>query len=235
MERIVPDYLTNRFDLESLKLHYDRYRFAGKHLMPGRILDIACGTGYGAHLFATEFNQSVTEIVGVDISAESISYARRRYLLPKIKFIESDALLFSDEHKFNSIVTLETIEHLPDPAAFISRLYDLLLPDGVLIASAPVTLSTDINPYHLHDFSEKTFRALFDPDAFTVIDTLQQTQPVSFSDLIKRKKNKRAEGIRKNLLAYYLSHPRILFARGRSILTDGFSNKYRVLALQKNF
>ena len=234
LERIVPDDLRNSFDLDSLQLHYDRYRFAGKHMMPGRVLDIACGTGYGAYLLATEFEDLISEIVGVDISAESISYARRRYILPKIRFIECEALFFSDEHKFNSIVTLETIEHLSNPTAFINRLYDLLLPGGVLIASAPVTLSTDINPFHVNDFSEKSFRALFDPYAFSMIDTLHQTQQVSFNDLLERKANKRVEGIRKNILAYYFSHPRILFARARSILTGGLSNKYRVFALQKN-
>ena len=233
MERIVPDQLTDRFGLTSLQLHYDRYRFAGTNIRPGRVLDIACGTGYGTYLLASEFGDFISEIVGIDISAESISYARQRYGLPKIKFIQHDALTFYDVNKFNSIITLETIEHLPDPAAFIRGLYDLLLPGGVLIVSAPVTPSTDINPYHLNDFSEKSFHALFAPHSFTTKDSLHQTHHISFKDVFGRKKNQRAEGMRKNIIAHYLSHPQILFARVRSIFEDGFSNKYTALVLQK--
>jgi 2-polyprenyl-3-methyl-5-hydroxy-6-metoxy-1,4-benzoquinol methylase len=233
MERIVPDELTDRFGLASLQLHCDRYRFAGQNIEPGRVLDIACGTGYGAYLLASEFGNSLSEIVAVDISGESISYARQRYGLPKIKYMEHDAFSFYDENKFNSIITLETIEHLPNPAAFISRLYDLLLPGGVLIASAPVTPSTDINPYHINDFSEKSFRNLFAPYSFTQKDSLRQTQHIALKDLFGRKKNQRAKSMRKNIVAHYISHPQILFARVRSIFKDGFSNRYTVLALQK--
>ena len=139
MERIIPDELNDSFGMASLQLHYDRYRFAGKNMRGGRVLDIACGTGYGSYLLANEFGDSISGIVAVDISPESIAYARQRYAHPKIKFIQNDAFTFSDADKFNLIVTLETIEHLQNPSAFISRLNDMLYPGGMLIASAPVT------------------------------------------------------------------------------------------------
>ncbi len=233
IERIVPDEMTEGFDLLSLRLHFDRYRFAGDNIVPGRVLDIACGTGYGSHLLATEFGGSISEIVAVDISEESILYAQKRYSLPKISFVLNDAFNFSDREKFHSIVTLETIEHLHDPSAFIKKLYDLLHPGGVLIASAPVTLSTDINPYHVNDFSDKTFRSLFKSYPFTVKDSLRQTQQVSLKQIFGKNKNTRTESIRKNLATYYITHPKILFARAWSVLVNGFTNKYIVLVLQK--
>jgi 2-polyprenyl-3-methyl-5-hydroxy-6-metoxy-1,4-benzoquinol methylase len=233
IERIVPDELTDDFDLKSLQLHCDRYRFAGRNISPGRVLDIACGTGYGSHLLAGEFGESISEIVAVDISEESILYAEQLYKLPKITYVLEDAFIFTDSKKFHSIVSLETIEHLNDPSVFINKLYDLLHPGGVLIASAPITLSTDVNPYHVNDFSDKTFRQLFLPYPFTVKDSLLQTQQVSLKNIFGKNKNARAKGIRKNLAAYYIYHPKILFARVRSLLLNGFTNKYIVLVLQK--
>ncbi len=233
IERIVPDELTSGFGLLSLQLHCDRYRFAGQHILPGRVLDIACGTGYGSHLLATEFGDSISEIVAVDISEDSISYARKRYSHSKIKYIRENVFSFSDGEKFHSIVTLETIEHLNDPAAFVKKLYDLLHPGGILIASAPVTVSTDINSYHINDFSDKTFRQLFTAHPLIVKDSLRQTQQVSLKNIFGKNKDTRIVGIRKNLAGYYISHPKILFARFRSILVNGFTNKYMVLVLQK--
>jgi hypothetical protein len=122
---------------------------------------------------------------------------------------------------------------LNDPSAFINKLYDLLHPGGVLIASAPITLSTDVNPYHVNDFSDKTFRRLFTARPFIVKESLRQTQQVSLKNVFGKKKNTRAEGIRKNIVAYYISDPKILFARVWSLLVNGFTNKYMVLVLQK--
>jgi len=233
MERIVPDEINDSFSLASLQLHLERYHFAGKNIKPGRVLDIACGVGYGSYLLATEYSNPISEIVAVDISGESISYARERYSNPKIKFIKHDALSFSDDMKFDSIVTLETIEHLQNPSSFILSLYNLLDVGGVLIASAPVTPSTDINPCHLNDFTGNSFKSLFERYPFSEKSVLHQTQHVSLKEVMNRKRSNRTAGVRKNLFQYYFSHPNILVARAKSIITNGFSNKYMVLVLRK--
>lgn len=233
MERITPDELSDSFGLASLKLHCERYHFAGRNIAPGRVLDIACGTGYGSYLLASEYQNSVSEIIAVDISEESISYAHKRYSHPKIKFIAHDALNFSDDNKFDSIITLETIEHLHNPSSLIYQLSNLLKTGGMLIASAPVTPSTDINPYHINDFTQNSFRALFAPYSFAEKSALQQVQQVSLMDIMNFKKSNRTEGVRKKLLSYYFFHPRSLITRIQSLIVNGLSNKYLILALQK--
>ena len=47
----------------------------------------------------------------------------------------------SDADGFDTVVSLETIEHVPDPAGFVSRLVALLRPGGVFIGSVPTTPS----------------------------------------------------------------------------------------------
>jgi SAM-dependent methyltransferase len=235
LERIVPDDIagSGKIDQHSLQLHYERYAFAATHVQPGRVLDIACGTGYGSYMVATT-NNAASEITAVDISADAIAYARQRYAHEKITFVEQDAFAFSSVTLFNTIISLETIEHLPEPQRFAKKLFDLLLPGGVLIISAPVTPSTDANPFHVNDFSFSSFRKLFANNMLKETNTLKQVQPYSLKEIFKSNNSERASHLRRNIGAYYLSHPSVLLLRIKSLFADGLNNKYLTLVLQKN-
>ena len=158
IERIVPESVSpgDATGQATLEFHLQRYRFAATHLRPGRLLDIACGVGYGTRLLAVE-GDGVTEAVGVDVAEDAIDHASRHYALPTVRFLQHDAMTFHDESGFHSIVSLETFEHIRDPDALLARLGGLLLPGGVIIASVPTTPSVDVNPYHLGDFTERSF------------------------------------------------------------------------------
>jgi ubiquinone/menaquinone biosynthesis C-methylase UbiE len=234
LERIVPDQMDSldAFDQASLQLHRERYAFAIQHGKPGRVLDIACGTGYGSYQILEHQKFSNSLIKAVDISLEAIGYGRQRYAHPGLEFICSDAMDFSDLHFFDTIVCLETIEHLKDPGAFIKKMHSLLKKNGILIASAPVTLSTDGNPYHLTDFTPAGFRKLFDPSLFIFESSLTQEQAFSPGGLFNRE-NKRMEDAGRNLFRYYLYHPKIFLRRIWTLVTLGFKNKYLTLVLKK--
>lgn len=233
LERIIPDDMQDGAELDkrSLQLHYERYRFAANELQPGRILDIACGAGYGTYLLADTISNN--EVTGVDISADAIAYARKRYDHPRVRFIEQDVFAFTGTSLFNTVVSLETIEHLPNPDRFADRLYNLLQPGGILIVSAPVTPSTDANPFHVNDFSPASFRRLFNKYNYKETGALLQVQPFGLKDITGQNKSKRTSEIRHNKVGYYLSHPRVFWMRVKSVLTDGFNNKYLTLVLQK--
>ncbi|HYF32395.1 MAG TPA: class I SAM-dependent methyltransferase [Chitinophagaceae bacterium] len=231
MERIMPDLMRtgDKAAQLSLKLHLERYHFACQHLLPGRVLDIACGTGYGTRQLA---ECSGNACIGVDVSFDAIAYATNRYAHPDIRFICEDVLQFTDAGRFQNIVSLETIEHLQDPAVVVAHLYELLLPGGRLIASAPVTPSVDANPYHVNDFTARSFRALFAKHKLAEVASLVQRQPYSIREIFS-KKTGRTSNARKGLVRYYLSNPGKFFLRIRSLLTDGLNNHYLVLVLQK--
>jgi 2-polyprenyl-3-methyl-5-hydroxy-6-metoxy-1,4-benzoquinol methylase len=66
--------------------------------------------------------------MGIDSSAEAIEYANLRYSRPGLTFCVGDAMTFVDG-PFDAVVSLETIEHLPDPA-FIQRVTTSVLRPG---------------------------------------------------------------------------------------------------------
>ena len=60
-----------------------------------RVLDAACGEGYGSALLA----ESAAEVTGVDVSAEAVAHALQKYQSPGMHFIESDCLALPVDHR----------------------------------------------------------------------------------------------------------------------------------------
>ena len=161
LERLVPAELfkADSTGQETLRLHLARYDFASTFVNGGRVLDCACGVGYGSARLA-QLGAGNPAVLGVDIGADAIAYASKIYATDSVSFTCNDGTKF-DADPFDTVVSFETIEHVPDPDALVGNLVRLLNPGGVFIASVPITPSVDVNPYHLHDFTRTSFLALF--------------------------------------------------------------------------
>jgi ubiquinone/menaquinone biosynthesis C-methylase UbiE len=101
---------------------------------PGqRIADIGCGTGGGAQLMQNAGHM----VKGIDISPAAIEEARRRH--PDISFLccsLEDGCPLSD-HTFDAVFCGEVIEHIYDVPRFLTELYRLLRPKGILAITTP--------------------------------------------------------------------------------------------------
>lgn len=233
LERLVPDDLTatDATGAETLELHLARYRYAAGLVEGGRVLDCACGVGYGTALLASAPRQP-DEVVGVDVDPNAIEFALSRYNSDRITFQTGDGATFVDQQGFDTIVSLETIEHVPEPGAVLGNFASLLKPGGKLIASVPTTPSVDVNPYHLHDFTERSFRKLGAELGLVEVDAFAQVQPFNPWKIV-RGQEARLEDMRKNLPTYYLQRPGALSKRVWSTLVDGFKNKYLTVVWEK--
>jgi SAM-dependent methyltransferase len=165
----------------------------------------------------------------VDLAPEAVAYASAHYAREGVEFTASDGLGFRDPVGFDTIVCLETLEHVPEPTLLVAHLAGLLRPGGVLVASAPTTPSTDVNLHHLHDFSEASFRRLFTDHGLSEEAALRQVQPYPIFATLTRREQRMSE-LRPGLVGYYLTHPRAALRRLAATLRFGFSNRYLTVA-----
>ena len=97
--------------------HLARYRLAAQ-LAPGRrVLDCACGEGYGAALMAAAGAKSVT---AADIDQATVDHVRDRYGIDAHR-ADVRCLPFEDG-AFDLVVSFETIEHVQEPERALDEL-----------------------------------------------------------------------------------------------------------------
>ena len=97
---------------------------------PGPALDVGCGTG----AVLSELQKS-GEAVGVDLSGTALEYAAERGLANLVK-ADAQALPFATG-AFQSIVSLDTLEHVPDDKAAAREIARVLRPGGVAVINVP--------------------------------------------------------------------------------------------------
>ncbi|OIJ15124.1 SAM-dependent methyltransferase [Anaerobacillus alkalilacustris] len=163
-ERLIPN---NMKPLNGLLLeHVARYYFSTPYVT-GRVLDIACGSGYGGLMVAKERKHQIEEIIGVDIDKDALEYAKGQYYHPLLTFKQGDVLdpmLPEKLGTFDTILSFETIEHVDDDELFMKNMYNLLKPGGKLIISTPFGKGRGIpsgQPFHAHQLTKEEFQGVF--------------------------------------------------------------------------
>lgn len=161
------EFTGERFTPECLREiwyeHYHRYAFAQPLARGLRVLDAACGEGYGSALVA-----GVAEsVLGLDVSSEAIAHARARYAQPTLRFEQADVTALDQlpAASFDLILSFETLEHLHAQEAMLRGFRRLLAPGGLLLASTPDKRNySDIpqfrNEHHVRELYREEFEAL---------------------------------------------------------------------------
>lgn len=183
-ERYVPELLSAKISYE----HWHRYIFASRFCSHKNILDIACGEGFGSNFLS----KNALTVTGVDISAEAIEHAIRKYNNETTKFIESGATSIPfDDESFDVVVSFETLEHLnrADQDLFLNEVVRVLKKEGIFIVSTPnKKIYSDnanySNPFHLSEFYKEEFE-VFLAQHFKNIDIF--SQQITGTSLISRK------------------------------------------------
>lgn len=123
--------------------HIARYQFTAKRIENKRVLDIACGTGYGSKIL---YDAGAKEIIGIDISKETIGFASAKYKEYPLVFQDGDITEIKyDNNYFDVIACFETIEHVLNQEKALLELRRVLRPDGLLIISSPNRTATSPN------------------------------------------------------------------------------------------
>lgn len=162
--------------------HWHRYHFASRWVAGRRVLDIACGEGYGSALLA----RTAREVVGVDVSAEAVAHAARTYAgTANLSFMAgSCGAIPLPDASIEVAVSFETVEHIAAQREFMDELARVLSPGGVLILSCPNKREYSdrrgfVNEFHVRELYREELEALV-AARFPAIDWYGQ-KPTFFS------------------------------------------------------
>lgn len=154
-ERMVP----HASDIATELFHWQRYLYFRPWYEDANVVDAASGEGYGADYIAPV----AASVIGLEIDDHTVRHARRKYATPT--FTQAD-VRDHDYREADLVVSFETIEHLPDPAAFLTALQGC---PGRIVVSTPNrdmhspgnTLGDKpLNPYHTVEWTPSEFATL---------------------------------------------------------------------------
>jgi 2-polyprenyl-3-methyl-5-hydroxy-6-metoxy-1,4-benzoquinol methylase len=154
-ERTLPDIPEENY---WFRRHLAVYRWIAEHVAGRRVIDMACGEGYGADVLA----QRAATVVGVDANPDAHEHARLRYRRPNLRFERDLVDRFAEP--CDDVVFLQTIEHVVEPAAVLEHFRSLgqvaYISTPNVLTLAPEGAERSGNPWHVHEYRAGEFRAV---------------------------------------------------------------------------
>ena len=144
--------------------HWHRYAVAVPAAAGLRVLDAACGEGYGSALLA----RAAAHVTGLDIDADAIAHARDRYARPNLQFACGSVTgIPLTDASVDLVVSFETIEHLVEQREMLAEFRRVLAPAGALLLSSPNRpvyneAGGEPNHFHVRELDRAELRALLD-------------------------------------------------------------------------
>ena len=174
-QKLSPEQLfidTKKDDLtDNEKRHIARYNFAASFFSgSNKILDGACGCGYGSNILAA----TGASVVSVDLNARAIDFATNRYgsferSSGEVDFRRADlTTLCVPYNSLDGVVSLETLEHIDIGSCktYLRNIRRWIKPGGILVASSPMLRYRNgkpyvTNPYHINEQKKQKLLQMF--------------------------------------------------------------------------
>jgi len=157
-ERTLPDVPEENY---WYRRHLVVYEWIAARTIGRRVVDMACGEGYGSEVLS----RGAASVVGVDANPEAHEHARLRYVRQNLRFERDLVETFSEP--CDAVVFLQTIEHVQNPGEILEHFKAMLAPGGIAYVSTPNLLTLappgaekSENPWHVKEYRAAEFRAL---------------------------------------------------------------------------
>lgn len=159
-ERTLPDVPAENY---WYRRHLAVYEWIAARVAGLRVIDMACGEGYGAATLA----QSAASVIGVEANPDAFEHARLRYSRPGLGFERALVERYGTPGMCDAISFLQTIEHVSNPVDVLRHFRSLLAPGGAayvstpnLLTLAPAGAQKSSNPWHVKEYRAHEFRSL---------------------------------------------------------------------------
>lgn len=162
-------------------LDQKRYIYALNFVHGKKVLDCACGVGWGANLMA---NAGAQKVVGLDVSEDAISTANKYYSEKRVFYQCATPSQIDASDKFDVITTFETIEHVEDPLEFLISLKKLSHHETVCLLSTPNAYcfkredDKPYNHYHFMEYTKNDLLVLFNNSGW-LVDEYRGQHPIN--------------------------------------------------------
>ena len=157
-ERTLPDVPEENY---WYRRHLVVYEWIAARVRGLRVIDMACGEGYGSDVLA----RTAASVVGVDANPEAHEHARLRYTRANLSFVRDLVDHYSEPA--DAVVFLQTIEHIEQPGAVLEHFRSLVGERGAVYVSTPNVLTLapkgapcSDNPWHVHEYRCEEFERL---------------------------------------------------------------------------
>jgi SAM-dependent methyltransferase len=157
-ERTLPDVPEENYWYQR---HVAVYEWIAERVAGLRVVDLACGEGYGSDLLA----RTAAEVIGVDANPDAYDHARAKYTRENLSF--ERGLVEEFETERDAVVFLQTIEHIHEPDRLLDQIARVApvayvsTPNRLTLAGPHAVKSE--NPWHLREYDAGQYRELLEP------------------------------------------------------------------------
>lgn len=127
----------------------------------GRLLDIGCGDKQYEFIF----RGCVTEYIGIDLPPNISVYNGEK---KADAFCSALALPFED-NSFDTVLSTQTLEHVPEPQKMLSEAFRVLKKDGHFILTAPMTWGLHEIPYDYYRYTKYGLQYMTEKCGFKIL------------------------------------------------------------------
>ncbi len=159
-ERTLPDVPAENY---WFRRHLVIYEWIAGRVGDARVLDMACGEGYGSAVLA----RTARSVLAIDANPDAYEHARLRYTSGNLAFERGMVENHGERGGYDAVVFLQTIEHVLDPLAVLAHMRGLLARGGTLYVSTPNVLrlapsgaQRSANPWHIREYRAAEFERL---------------------------------------------------------------------------
>jgi SAM-dependent methyltransferase/uncharacterized protein YbaR (Trm112 family) len=136
----------------------------------GAVLEVGAGGNYLKEDFKAIYDEWIS--LDYDLRSDSIDLRGDGQVLP-----------FKNE-MFDTIISIDVLEHVPNPEKFVSEMFRVIKPGGTIILSTPFFFYLHEEPYDFFRFSKYGLRTIFERNGFRVIDVIPTAGVISIIGLL---------------------------------------------------